>query len=132
MFVISIIGGGCASPSGDDQPETADHAITEEHSRYVEFAARNGVRPRRDRPLVIGVRGRNVNGNVHPTRIAKVFDDTLIVLTTTREVIRLAASTHPWETTATAEDDVSDVDGDSKPDVGMIRPGIYLATRREA
>jgi hypothetical protein len=130
VFASSVLVAGCSSE--EEVAASADQELREDSGRYLELAARHGVVPRRDRPLVIGIRGRDLAGNVHPTRVAKVFDDTLVVVLPSREVLRLAVSTHPWETTATTEDGVPDVDRDTKPDVGMIRPGTYLASRREA
>jgi hypothetical protein len=130
VLAVSLLVAGCIGPA-DDNADTADQAIAADHGRWLDFVARHGLRPRGDRGLVIGVRGRDLAGNVHPTRVTNAFDDTLVIMTPNRDLVRLAASTHPFEVTATSEDGVPDVDGDTKPDVGMIRPGVYLATRRE-
>jgi len=86
--------------------------------------------PRSNRALVIGIRGRDLTGNVHSARVTRTYDDTLVVLTPDQRMFRLAVSTHPWETVGKAG--VPDVDRDGRADVGMIRPGKYLAVRRES
>lgn len=113
-----------ASPTAPD----AGAARSGVYARYAELAREHGMTPRRDRALVIGVRGRNVRGEPHDVKIAPAYDDTLVVLTPDRRALVLPASTHPWER---AGPGVPDVDGDGVPDVGMIRPGKYVAVRRD-
>jgi hypothetical protein len=121
---------GCASTASEngDPIDESGQAVSADYSAYVALASRHGVTPRAGRALVIGLRGRDVEGNLHPARVSRAFDDTLVVLTPDQRVLRLAVATHPWESTG----DVPDVDGDGRGDVGMIRPGKYLAVRREA
>jgi hypothetical protein len=59
----------------------------------------------------------------------KAYDDTLVVITADDRLVKLAVSTHPWETRS---QHVPDVDGDGKGDVGMIFPGRYVAVARDA
>lgn len=136
-FLVSalVAGGalvGCSSAEAGELDPVAlgDQAITDEYASYAAFAARHGLGPRTNRALVIGVRGRDLAGNMHDTRVRREYDDTLVVLTADRRIVKLAASTHPWETEGGA--DVPDVDRDGRPDVGMIRPGQYVAVRRDA
>lgn len=98
------------------------------YEKYKELASRHGMKPRSDRALVIGIRGRDLAGRLHPLRIQAGYRDTLVILTPDRHVIELAVSTHPWEKAAPG---VPDVNGDGKADVGMIRPGKYIAVRRD-
>ncbi|MDF2695871.1 MAG: hypothetical protein K0S65_4254 [Labilithrix sp.] len=129
MAVIAALS-GCASTSDNAEatPESSGQAVSAGYGDYAAFAARHGSAPRAGRALVIGIRGRDLVGNVHGTRVSRTFDDTLILLTPDERIVRLAVSTHPWETTGS----VPDVDGDRRGDVGMIRPGKYLAVRRDA
>lgn len=76
---------------------------------------------------VVGVRGEDVAGSRHETRVARVFDDTFAVLLPSHEVITLAGSTHPWFADHTFP---VDADRDGRPDVGMIKPGQYWVSRR--
>lgn len=129
-WLAAIALSGCA-PASDDADlvaEASGQAVSVSYDDYAAFAARHGLAPRAGQALVIGIRGRDLSGNVHDTRVTRTFDDTLVVLTPDQRVIRLAVSTHPWETTG----NVPDVDGDGRGDVGMIRPGRYRAVRREA
>ncbi|MBX3205936.1 MAG: hypothetical protein KF764_12760 [Labilithrix sp.] len=117
-----------APEEAETASETSGQAVSGSYDDYAAFAARHGSAPRAGQPLVIGIRGRDLAGNVHETRVTQTLDDTLVVLTPDERVVRLAVSTHPWETTG----NVPDVDGDGHGDVGMIRPGKYLAVQREA
>jgi hypothetical protein len=118
----------CVSP--DDHPTGAVNAAASDDAldfdAYLALAARHNVQPRPGHMLAIGLRGRDTGGNLHPTSVGHAFDDTLVLLTPDHRAIQLAVSTHPWETRG----DVPDVNGDHVGDVGMIRPGVYLATRR--
>lgn len=112
------------------EPErAAARGEAEAYAAYAAFAERHGMKPREGRALVIGIRGRDLARQLHPTRVVRAFDDTLVVLTPDGRVVELAASTHPWETEGRG---APDVDGDGRPDIGMIRPGKYLAVRRGA
>jgi hypothetical protein len=123
---------------GDAGTEVADDEVqarlsgagSVDFATYAAFASQHGKAPS-DRTLVIGIRGRDPAGNLHPTRVSRVFDDTLIVLTPDKRAIVLPVSTHPWETQSTNAG-VPDVDRDGRVDVGMIRPGTYRALKREA
>lgn len=107
-----------------------DHSkiIADDYTKYAVFARRHGMVLQPDRALVIGVRGRTVAGVVHEVRVRRAYDDLLLVLTPDRRVIRLAASTHPWE--IEGGEGVPDVDRDGRPDVGILRPGKYIAVQR--
>lgn len=138
FLVIAVIAraiGGCATAdaaaSSDDNltASGASDGSPKQLAAFEAFAAKRGLARRSDRALVIGIRGRAVDGTVHPTRVVRELDDTVIVLTPDARLVRLAASTHPWETNGTSG--VPDVDHANGPDVGMIRPGIYVAVRRD-
>ncbi len=120
---------GCAADAAALEAATESDALTGSYDTYAALATRHGMPPKADRPLVIGIRGRDVKGRLHDTQVARVLDDTLVVLTPDKRAVVLAVSTHPWETEAS---DVPDVDRDGRGDVGMIRPGKYVAVRREA
>ncbi len=121
----------CVSAEAAAEPvEQGDQAVTADYDTYAAFATRHGMAPRSNRALVIGIRGRDLTGNVHSARVTRTYDDTLVVLTPDQRMFRLAVSTHPWETVGKAG--VPDVDRDGRADVGMIRPGKYLAVRRES
>lgn len=130
--ILSLLAlAACASPVDARSTEAESSAASDlgpDFDAYAALADRHGVSIRPGRMLVIGLRGRDTDGTLHPTRVAKVFDDTLVLLTADHRAIRLPVSTHPWET----HGDVPDVNGDHVGDVGMIRPGVYLATRRSA
>ncbi len=126
LLLLALV--GCASTSEDGAEANAALAEDPDFGAWASLAEGHGVRVRSDRPLVVGVRGRDIDGNVHPTRVTREFDDTLVVLTRDHRVVRLAVSTHPWETHD--EEGAPDVDGDGTRDVGMIRPGVYSAERR--
>lgn len=71
------------------------------------------------RPLVLGVRSKE-------TRVAKAFDDVMIVKVPGKPDVTFAASTHPWFQHSAA---ATDADRDGVPDVGMLKPGRYRARR---
>jgi hypothetical protein len=114
-----------ASSRADDD-ELMAGALDVDHQRWIEFAARQNAAPTRDRAIIIGVRGRDLDGNVHDTRVVREYDDTLVIVKHDK-LLKLRVSTHPWET---AGHGVPDANGDGKPDIGMIRPGRYLAVKR--
>lgn len=115
--------------NSSERAKSSERATPDEaYARYAAFARRHGMAPSRDRALVIGIRGRDLRGELHDTRIVAAYDDTLVVLTPDRRVVTLPVSTHPWER---AGPGVPDVNGDGAPDVGMIRPGKYVAVRRD-
>lgn len=108
--------------------DTAKRAESK-YERYKDLALRHGIKPRSDRALVIGLRGRDIAGKIHPLRIRPAYHDTLVILTTDGRVIELPVSTHPWQNEAPG---IPDVDADGIADVGMIRAGNYLAIRRDS
>ncbi len=139
IVAVAVVFYGCkrVPPTERSGPITVPSASTpsaprasreNEYGKVIAWLAQRGVVPRPDRALVVGLRGRDLSGAPHETRIERAHDDTLVVLTPDRRVLRFAASTHPWEVDGGAG--VPDVDGDGRPDVGMIRPGRYLAVRR--
>lgn len=129
LCFVACLGAACSAGSEDGAEGSAAATDDPSFGAWADVAVRHGVNVRSDRALVLGVRGRDVDGNVHPTRVTRVYDDTLVVLTRDRRVVRMPVSTHPWEPGSTSS---PDVDGDGLGDVGMIRPGAYLAVRRPA
>jgi hypothetical protein len=118
----------CASPSdasaSDDEAEATGSAASEreEHDRWASIAERGGATVHRSgRATVIGVRSADALSR-------RAYDDALVVLTADRRVVKLDVSTHPWERDGV--NGVPDVDGDRVKDVGMIRPGVYVAVGR--
>jgi hypothetical protein len=135
---------GCASAddsaSGDDANITSAaggasgevggvEGTPEQRAAFEAFATKRGAAPKSGRALAIGIRGRSTEGKVHDTRVVRELDDTLVILTPEKRIVRLAMSTHPWEMKGVPG--VPDVDGDNVADVGMIKPGIYTAVRRD-
>lgn len=125
-LLLSIFGSPALAQSKEAKPSSAKPTDSA-YARYTKFAKEHGVKQHRSRALVIGLRGRDIEGKLHKTRIRSAYNDTLIILTRDGRVIEYRASTHPWELEAPG---IPDVDGDGKADVGMIRPGSYVALRR--
>jgi hypothetical protein len=129
LGLLSVLGilAGCIGTSEADA-QTAGDLTNDDYATYAQFAEAHGLPVQADRALAIGIRGRDRAGGRHPTEVKQAYDDTLVVLTPDHRVLVLSVSTHPWET-GNAEA-APDVNGDGETDVGMIRPGIYLATER--
>jgi hypothetical protein len=127
---------GCASGGSDDDdamtpaPSQTDAvtiaAIFERH--HLEEVVRGvGATPNEGgRATVIGFRGRSIDGAVHDTKVAEVFDDAFAVLLADGRVVVLPGATHPWFRSSSL---ARDADGDGRPDVGMIRAGRYRAIK---
>ncbi len=97
----------------------------EKFRHYAAIVAANGgkVNPA-GLATVLGVRGLNADGARHATRATRAYDDFIVVLTSDGHVNEFSGATHPgnaWSPKA------RDVDGDTKGDVGTIRPGNFLA-----
>jgi|GEM_PF-1996198 len=131
---VLAAGAGCASPaSNDGADETAEAAPTalgsDAYRIYGDLARESGAAPSPGSVTVLGLRGLSYDGDVHDTRYAHAFDDTLVVLRADGSVERFPASTHPFELEGVPG--VPDVDGDRVADVGMIRPGVYDVAGRD-
>ncbi len=127
-----VLAAGCASPSSDaeDAAEAAPTALSSDAYRiYGDLAREGGAAPSPGLVTVLGLRGLSHDGDVHDTRYAHAFDDTLVVLRADGTVERFPASTHPFELDGVPG--VPDVDGDRVADVGMIRPGVYDVAGRD-
>lgn len=122
-FVVSASAWGAEARPKSAKPSES------KYEKYKELASRHEMKPRSDRALVIGLRGRDIAGKRHPLRIQPAYRDTLVILTPDGRVIELPVSTHPWQKEAPG---IPDIDGDGIADVGMIRPGKYVAIRRDA
>lgn len=125
---------GCATPASDgdsgDSAEAEPAALSSEaHRIYGDLAREGGAAPSPGLVTVLGLRGLSYDGEVHDTRYAHAFDDTLVVLRADGTVERFPASTHPFELDGVPG--VPDVDGDRVADVGMIRPGVYDVAGRD-
>lgn len=128
------LGDAQAEPPRAPQPASSDAGTASDAAaatavslaeRWLAFAEKRGA-ARGD--LAIGIRGRDVHGVRHATRVGAKFDDTLIVVTGGTVTV-FPVSTHPFEKTSTT---VPDVTADGKRDVAMIRPGLYRAVLRDA
>ncbi len=120
---------GCSGAPDDIENGSEDLTqLAPLHDRafYAHIAESAGIDVKKG-PVVIGLRGVSRNGAFHPTRTQQVFDDVITVLKADGSVLELPASTHPWFSVTTT---APDVDGDGKPDVGMIRPDRYRAVAR--
>lgn len=131
-ILIGSVAVACAAPATGDDGVADDHAAlgSDAYRVYAELAAEAGAAPSPGAVTVLGLRGLSLDGTVHATKFAHAFDDTLVVLRADGSVARFAASTHPFELQGVPG--VPDVDGDGVPDVGIIRPGVYDATGRDA
>jgi hypothetical protein len=114
-------------PRGGSETSAAE-ALSGSYESWDAFAKDHGLPAHHGRARVVGVRGRDTDGNVHSTTISRgIFDDMLVVLTTDGRAVKLAVSTHPWERVSSSS---PDVDRDGKGDVGMLLPGTYQAIAR--
>lgn len=95
---------GCSVDAVDENASADDQAVS---------TARTA------RPLVIGIRSKD-------THVRVAFDDQIIVRIPGHDDVAFPASTHPWFQRNAA---ATDADHDGVPDVGMLRPGRYRATR---
>lgn len=136
-LLLAAVTSACASAQAwNEEEEQNEAALSEEASaEYNAFAAvvrgAGGKLHPGGTATVLGIRGLDKRTMAtHDTRSAKAFDDLVVVLEKNGKVHRLAASTHPWETRGVPG--VPDVDRDGMSDVGMIRPGLYLAKGRGA
>jgi len=105
---------GCSVDAADSAGAGAD-----EQAVSASASASAGAGATSTRPLVIGVRSKD-------THVRAVFDDQIIVRIPGHDDVAFAASTHPWFQRNAA---ATDADHDGVPDVGMLRPGRYHATR---
>lgn len=129
LVTLVVSGLAMAGEPRTMSPKDGSVPALAKYEAYKKIAERHGVKPRSDRALVIGFRGRDMEGKAHPLRIRPGYRDRLVILTTGRDVVELPLSTHPWQNEGKG---VPDVDGDGVADVGMILPGQYLAVRRDA
>jgi hypothetical protein len=118
---------GCGEPEAES---TGSEDIVA-GDEWTELARRSGLVRTKGRGIVIGVRGRSLDGTLHEVTSQHAFDDLAVVLPADGgPSVFLEASTHPFEREGVAG--VPDVDQDGARDVGMIRPGRYLAKGRGA
>ena len=135
LLPLVVVAIGCASPASDgssgESSETSSGAAlsSEAYRIYGELAREGGAAPALGSVTVLGLRGLSYRGEVHETRYAHAFDDTVVVLRADGTVERFPASTHPFELDGVPG--VPDVDGDGIADVGMIRPGVYDVAGRD-
>jgi peptidoglycan hydrolase-like protein with peptidoglycan-binding domain len=96
------------APAGASQQEKFNH--------YRNIVLQNGGQDplTSNKPVVLGVRGIDRNGNAHETKNARAFDDTFVVLNKNGSVTELRGSTHAGQATSSL---VSAV--------GMIRSGNF-------
>ncbi len=126
--LLACVLAGCGSGASEDDASGADSALgADAYAAYADLAREGGHDPN-GATVVLGLRGVTYEGEAHATTFVHAFDDTLVVLTADQRVLRFHASTHPFQNAAPG---VPDVDGDGKPDVGMIRPGVYDAAARD-
>ena len=96
------------APAGASQQEKFNH--------YRNIVMQNGGQDplTSNKPVVLGVRGVDRNGNTHETRNGRFYDDTFVVLNKNGSVTELKGSTHAGQVTSSL---VSSV--------GMIRSGNF-------
>ena len=129
LTLASVLVAGCAAGEESLGDEGAAFGESGDYARWAEVASAHGLQPNRNgEATVIGVRGQTLAGVSHPTRSTRAFDDFVVVLKADHTVMKLAMSTHPFETRGVPG--VPDVDGDGAGDVGMIAPGRYRAIGR--
>jgi hypothetical protein len=119
-----------ASGSQDDFELQAEVAVTgtAEHDVWAAFVRSNGGRVHPGRmATVVGLRGFSEDRRRHEVRSERVWNDVFVVLTPDGRAVLLSGSTHPWEI---ASKSAPDANADGVPDVGMVRPGEYLARGR--
>jgi hypothetical protein len=128
IFAAAMSLGGVACSSADEGVDAASQDLDPTYAKWDAFAKAHEMPAHAGRARVIGIRGRDSDGNVHSTIIQRgIFDDSLVLLGADKKVTFLSVSTHPWETNSSAS---PDVDGDGKGDVGMLLPGRYQAVAR--
>jgi hypothetical protein len=119
-----------ASGSQDDFELQAEVAVTgtAEHDAWAAFIRKNGghVHPG-GRATVVSLRGFSSERIRHEVRSERVWNELFVILTTDGRALLLSGSTHPWES---ASKSAPDANADGVPDVGMVRPGEYLAHGR--
>jgi hypothetical protein len=127
LVVVGVLAGCSAA----DEPVDSEAAValSEDYRAYADFARSEGADPAPGGVTVIGLRGLSIDGKLHPTTYADEYDDTLVVLRKDGTVERFPGATHPHHASAAGPPDVN---GDAKPDVGMIKPGVYDIVPREA
>ena len=134
--LLSSLLAACASQTADDASEpSADSDLGSvpagdpaKYPGYLRIVREAGGDVTPGHVVVLGLRGRGVDGTLHDTHTGKVYDDTFVILRN-GTALELQGSTHPWFTHSTGS---PDVDGDHVPDVAMIRPGRYHAVPRAA
>jgi peptidoglycan hydrolase-like protein with peptidoglycan-binding domain len=95
-------------------PAGASQAEKFEHYRSI-VMANGGQDPRTsDKPVVLGVRGIDRNGNQHETRNRAAYDDSFVVLNRNGTVTELRGNTHAGQVTSSLVNHV-----------GMIRSGNF-------
>jgi peptidoglycan hydrolase-like protein with peptidoglycan-binding domain len=96
------------APAGASQQEKFNH--------YRNIVLQNGGQDplTSNKPVVLGVRGIDRNGNAHETKNGRMYDDTFVVLNKNGSVTELRGSTHAGQVTSSL---VSAV--------GMIRSGNF-------
>lgn len=120
---------GSGEPSADSDlgsvPSVGDPA---KYPGYLRIVRAAGGDVTAGHVVVLGLRGRSMDGTLHDTHTGQVYDDTFVILKN-GTALEMQGSTHPWFTHSASS---PDVDGDHVPDVAMIRPGRYRAVPRPA
>jgi hypothetical protein len=121
---LAMLAAGCAGEGvGADEALATSDAYADLVTALAGEVHRGGL------VTVLGVRGQDVLGERRETSATRAYDDHVVVLDLDGRAWMLPAATHPWERTSTQ---APDVDRDGAGDVGMIRPGVYLASARPA
>jgi hypothetical protein len=82
--------------------------------------------PPLDQPILVGIRGVALFADATHEVVAKpAYDDTGILLVPGSEPFLFPMATHPYQRESRA---AQDGDGDGRPDVATIRPGLYRLT----
>ncbi|HEX8697518.1 MAG TPA: glucosaminidase domain-containing protein [Myxococcaceae bacterium] len=101
----------------------ANLSMKEKYAYYANMVRANGgkVNPN-GQATVLGIRGMDANGKVHPTTINKNYDDMFVVLKPNGTVAEFRGSTH---SNPRYQGRAPDANRDGRGDLGMIRPGNY-------
>ncbi len=135
-LLLSLLLAACASqtadgvgePSADSELGNTPAGDPAKYPGYLRIVREAGGDVTTGHVVVLGLRGRSMDGTLHDTHTGKVYDDTFVILRN-GTALELQGSTHPWFTHSVSS---PDVDGDHLPDVAMIRPGRYHAAPRPA
>jgi hypothetical protein len=112
---------GKAPASGQFTTETS--ATTEAKSEYAvekEWAEAHGVTVDTTKTVVIAKR-------YGADRRSEAYEDVFVVLRPDGKVVRFTGTTKPAQMPDPSSDTVPDVDHDGRKDLGIVRPGVYVA-----